>query len=50
MSGADLHKAHRANDVSVMRAYELSTKGDFTEAGCMSFLFEKYREITEGKK
>ena len=44
-----LRKAHQANDVAVMKAYGLSTKGDVTEAGCVAFLFEKYREITEGK-
>ena len=44
-----LLKAHQANDVAVMKAYGLSTKGDVTEAGCVAFLFEKYREITEGK-
>ena len=46
---AELRKAHQANDVAVMKAYGLSTKGDVTEAGCVAFLFEKYREITEGK-
>ena len=45
----ELRKAHQANDVAVMKAYGLSTKGDVTEAGCVAFLFEKYREITEGK-
>ena len=44
-----LRKAHQANDVAVMRAYGLSTKGDVTESSCVAFLFEKYREITEGK-
>ena len=46
----ELRKAHQANDVAVMRAYGLSTKGDVTEAGCVAFLFDKYREITEGAK
>ena len=46
----ELRKAHQANDVAVMKAYGLSTKGDVTESGCVAFLFEKYREITEGKK
>lgn len=46
----ELRKAHQANDVAVMKAYGLSTKGDVTEAGCVAFLFEKYREITENKK
>lgn len=46
---AELRKAHQANDVAVMKAYGLSTKGDVTEAGCVAFLFEKYREITGGK-
>ena len=46
---AELRKAHQANDVAVMRAYGLSTKGDVTEASCVAFLFEKYREITERK-
>ncbi|MBR1432432.1 MAG: class I SAM-dependent DNA methyltransferase [Ruminiclostridium sp.] len=45
----ELRKAHQTNDVAVMKAYGLSTKGDVTEAGCVAFLFEKYREITEGK-
>jgi len=45
----ELRKAHQANDVAVMRAYGLSTKGDVTESSCVAFLFEKYREITEGK-
>ncbi len=45
----ELRKAHQANDVAVMKAYGLSTKGDVTESGCVAFLFEKYREITEGK-
>ena len=44
-----LLKAHQANDVAVMKAYGLSTKGDVTESSCVAFLFEKYREITEGK-
>ena len=47
---SDLLKAHQANDVAVMRAYGLSTKGDVTESSCVAFLFEKYREITERKK
>ena len=46
----ELRKAHQANDVAVMKAYGLSTKGDVTESSCVAFLFEKYREITEGKK
>ena len=46
----ELRKAHQANDVAVMKAYGLSTKGDVTEAGCVAFLFDKYREITEGAK
>ena len=46
---AELRKAHQTNDVAVMKAYGLSTKGDVTEAGCVAFLFEKYREITEVK-
>jgi len=46
---SNLLKAHQANDVAVMRAYGLSTKGDVTESSCVAFLFEKYREITEGK-
>ena len=45
----ELRKAHQANDVAVMKAYGLSTKGDVTESSCVAFLFEKYREITEGK-
>lgn len=44
-----LRKAHQANDTAVMKAYGLSTKGDVTESSCVAFLFEKYREITEGK-
>lgn len=44
-----LLKAHQANDVAVMKAYGLSTKGDVTEAGCVAFLFEKYKEITYEK-
>ena len=44
-----LRKAHQANDVAVMKAYGLSVKGDVTESSCVAFLFEKYREITEGK-
>ena len=45
----ELRKAHQANDVAVMKAYGLSTKGDVTESSCVAFLFEKYREITEKK-
>ncbi|MBR1433265.1 MAG: hypothetical protein IJ585_18890 [Ruminococcus sp.] len=45
-----LRKAHQANDVAVMRAYGLSTKGDVTESSCEAFLFEKYREFTGENK
>ena len=47
---AELRKAHQANDVAVMKAYGLSPKDVNDEGKIVAFLFEKYREITEGKE
>jgi len=46
----ELRKAHQANDVAVMKAYGLSPKDVEDEGKIVAFLFEKYREITEGKE
>lgn len=47
---AELYKAYQANDAAVMKAYGLSPKDVNDEGKIVAFLFEKYREITEGKK
>ena len=47
---AKLYKAYQVNDVAVMKAYGIPPNPEFTESSSVAFLFEKYREITEGKK
>ena len=44
----DLRKAHQANDKAVMEAYGLNVK-DTSEADCVSFLMNLYKEITSKK-
>lgn len=43
----ELRKAHTANDIAVMKAYEFSTK--MSEADCVAGLMKMYMTITESK-
>ena len=45
---AELKKAHQANDKAVMEAYGLNIK-DTSEADCVAFLMNLYKELTSKK-
>ena len=44
----DLQKAHKANDIAVMKAYGFNIR-DMSEADCVAELMKMYQEMSEKK-